>query len=177
MRKKDTTRAMFGLTQQEIALLLQVSRSQWSLYKMGMRSLPSDAGLRLAAMELYMNSPERKTHLKEGITAQEDNKTKIHLEKQLNENDYQLQTVSRKINDVEEKFEKYKKAVCLMAFLNSPNEIKTEKALKISNNIESIAITNFSKTKSELILLQMEQELLQLQKGCIQKALRKIETF
>lgn len=177
MRDKDNTRAMFGLTQQEIAMLLQVSRSQWSLYKMGIRSLPLDAGLRLAAMEIYMNSPESKTSLKEGVTAQEDGKTKKQLEKQLKENDYQLQTLSRKINEVEQKFEKYKKAVCLMAFLNSTNEMKTEEASKISSSIESRAITNFSKTKSELILLQMEQELLQLQKECIQNALRKTENF
>jgi transcriptional regulator with XRE-family HTH domain len=40
MKKTDTLSALLGLTQGQMALLLQVHPSQWSMYESGKRNLP-----------------------------------------------------------------------------------------------------------------------------------------
>ena len=149
-------RALLGLTQQEMAMILKVSRSQYSLHEMGIRNLPSGAGLRLGEMVLYMHSPEAKVLPKLPKSEHADGKTKRVLEKRLEENEFQLLVLTRKIDTALEKFDKQEKAVILMGFLNSPEEAKKAAAPEILSSIEERAIMNFRKTKSELSLLQID---------------------
>ncbi|MBS7786620.1 hypothetical protein KIH23_04870 [Flavobacterium sp. CYK-55] len=50
MKKQHPFRTMLGLTQQEIAMLLGVSRSQWAMHELGQRDLPLEAQQLLAEM-------------------------------------------------------------------------------------------------------------------------------
>ena len=79
MSRKIKMRATFGLTEQEMATLLNVSRSQWSLYKMSVRNLPSEAYRRFTEMEMYMISPKAEAFQKELETAYEDSNLKKSL--------------------------------------------------------------------------------------------------
>lgn len=175
--KKETIKAILGLTQQEIAMILNVTRSQYSHYERNTRGLTSAAGLRLDEMMLYMLSPMTEAFQKEMETAYDDKETKQQLSKQIRKNEFQLLVLSRKISAVEEKLEKHKKAVRLMGFLNSAEEAKKTKSPKILGPIKSRAGSNFNKSKSELILLKVEQESLQMKHECYQKALQKLETL
>lgn len=47
-----------GITQHEIAALLGVTRSQYSLYELGLRSLPHEAVMRLSEMSLHFHAPD-----------------------------------------------------------------------------------------------------------------------
>lgn len=156
--KKKETRGMFGLTQQEIAMILNVSRSQWSQYECRKRSLPSATGLRLDEINSYMLSPKAK--VSENLSKFENGHTKRVIEKRLEENEYQLERLNRRIDKAQQKLEKYEKAAQLMAFLNSPEEVKKAPAPEILSSITGVAMANFRETKSELHLLKIDRELL-----------------
>ena len=50
MKIKDEIKAVMGLTQGEMAMLLGISESQWSMYKSSQRDLPLVAKLRLFSL-------------------------------------------------------------------------------------------------------------------------------
>ncbi|UPT69533.1 MAG: helix-turn-helix transcriptional regulator [Flavobacterium sp. JAD_PAG50586_2] len=50
MKKTDTLSALLGLTQGEMALLLRVHPSQWSMYESGRRNIPLKAKQVLSIM-------------------------------------------------------------------------------------------------------------------------------
>lgn len=164
-------RALLGLTQKEIALILNVSRTHLCHHEANRRNLPSGAGLRLSDMILYMHSPEAKAFKAVDKPEYEDGKTKKILEKRIKENEFQLKVLTRKIESVQEKLEKYKSAAQLMSFLNSPEEVQKAVKPDVVALIESVAIKNLRETKSEFRLLLIDLELLQLQQECINKAL------
>lgn len=170
--KRETIRAMLGLTQQEMAMLLNVSRGQWSMYESNRRNLPLAASLRLGEMIVYMLSPEAKALKNLPKTEREDNKIKQLLEKRLKENEFQLMVFTRKINRAQGKLEQFEKAAQLMHFLNSPAEIKKAIAPQIVPSITEDIITSFRKYKLELSLLQIDLELLQGQQQVLEKEIR-----
>lgn len=173
MAKKDTSRSFLGLTQQEIALLLKVTRSQWSHYEASTRSLPNGAGIRFLEMLSYMILPETEALRHASMLKHEESKTKPTVQKRLKKTEYQLMVISRKIADVQEKFEKYSKSVQLMDFLNSPEEVKKAASLKALSSITSRALANYTESKSELRLLQLDQKLLLQEKLVLEEELKK----
>jgi transcriptional regulator with XRE-family HTH domain len=173
--KRETIRAMLGLTQQEMAMLLNVSRGQWSMYESNRRNLPLAASLRLGEMIVYMLSPESKALKNLPDTDKVDNEIKKGLEKRLKENDYQQQVITRKIERAQQKLEQYIKAAELMHFINSPAQIKKAIVPQIIPSTTAVAIINYRKYTQEVRLLQLDLELLQGQQQVLQKAMRKVK--
>ncbi|MCF6130601.1 helix-turn-helix domain-containing protein [Flavobacterium sp. AS60] len=171
--KRENIRSRLGLTQQDIALLLKVSRTKYSLYELGLRNLPSAAGERETEMDAYMIKPEAKAPQNLPGMENEEAKIKQLLGKRLKENDYQLQGITRKIDSVQEKLITNEKAVQLLHFLNLPEEIEKALAPKAVAMIQSRVISNYKKCKSELDVLRIELELLQVQQECLLKVLTK----
>lgn len=172
--KRATSRAMLGLTQQEIAILLKVTRSQWSHYEANTRFLPKGAALRFLEMLAYMISPETEALRHSSKLKHVENKTTSILEKRLKENEYQLMVLSRKIASVQDKVEKYSKAVQLMDFLNSPEQIKKAANPKGVSLLTAASIANYTESKSQLSLLQIDQNLLQYEETLLKEALGKL---
>lgn len=54
MQKGVNIREQLGVTQEELALLLKVTRSQLSMYELGKRDLPIAAKKQLAELLLYV---------------------------------------------------------------------------------------------------------------------------
>jgi transcriptional regulator with XRE-family HTH domain len=173
MKSKGLDRPLLGLTQQDVAFLLKISRSQWSLYELSMRNLPSQASLRLMELTQYMRTTEDQTVPNISETENEENKMKLILEKLLKDNEFQLMVIARKIEPVQKKFDDCVKAVRLMGFLNSPAEIeKTDpEALRV---IGSRVYVNFKDFKHQLDVLQLDKELLQQEQLVFKRALAKL---
>ena len=173
MKKRYSDRHLLGLTQQEIAMILNVGRSQYSHHEARKRDLPGTASLRLAEMILYMTSPEAKEFSYVNKVEDDVAYTNQVLGKRLEEKEFRLLALNRKINAIEEKLEKHKKAVELMGFLNSPTEIVKAVNPKALDLIETRAIVDFREIKSELYLLQIDQKLMQYETELLKKSLKK----
>jgi transcriptional regulator with XRE-family HTH domain len=55
MNHKTSIREILGITQEKLAILIGVSRSQLSLYEIGKRSLPRNATINLAEILKLVN--------------------------------------------------------------------------------------------------------------------------
>lgn len=56
--EKIKIRELLGMKQEEIALLLEVTRSQWAMYELGKRDLPTAAKLKLAEMLAFVQKKD-----------------------------------------------------------------------------------------------------------------------
>ena len=70
---KNNISTSLGLKQQELAQLLQVSRSQLSLYELGKRSLPIHAMEKLTIMLALAQKGKVKSEMKKSISNEEQN--------------------------------------------------------------------------------------------------------
>jgi len=77
MKGSTAIRKKLGLTQHQLAGLLQVSRSAINLYELGKRSLPVAAMIRLSQLEISFNQAQQqgKTAFREMKTAASDENT------------------------------------------------------------------------------------------------------
>jgi transcriptional regulator with XRE-family HTH domain len=92
--KTGSLRAL-GLSQQDLAMLLGVSRSHLSLCEIGRRSLPAAALARLSRLTRHMQSlPAKKT-------APDRKEIRQHIEPLLRENEYRRASLQRKIDAME----------------------------------------------------------------------------
>jgi len=99
MKRNNNFRTTLGLKQQELAQLLQVSRSQLSLYELGRRSLPLAAMEKLATILTYSQKKTVKTDAKKSISVEEQN----FIKKLLNRNCHKQLLVERKIKALQKK--------------------------------------------------------------------------
>lgn len=117
---------LLGMKQEDIAMLLRVTRSQWSMFELRKRDLPIGAKLKLAEMLGFLKLLE---HKQKGsflhIKIQETKRKKL-LEVQKFNNKYQQIIVEKKIKAIEKKHEAAMNALSLVDFL----ETKAEESLK-----------------------------------------------
>ena len=92
-----------GLTQEKIALLLGVTRTQWSLYDGGGRRLPVAALEKLAELLALVKDADT-AKLSNSRQKEEQEQHQLQLQKMLRENSYQQEALSRKIKSLEKKY-------------------------------------------------------------------------
>lgn len=114
MKKTHTLRSLFGVSQDDLALILKVSRTSFAKYEAGSRSIPQTATNLLAEMVQHMCDASFKAA---GVAEQYTRKLKL-VECMQKENDHLQQATSRKIKYVEEKCTDYLKALQLVEFLS-----------------------------------------------------------
>jgi len=119
----NTIRDLLGITQQDMALLLRVSRSQLSLFELGKRSLPADAMIKLSAIL---------SHIKNTTS-----ETKIAVP----ENEIQVQKKKKCIEEL--LFLNKKKQIVLDKSIKSilKNQLKEEAALKLAEYLKNTSDT------------------------------------
>ena len=170
MKKESRISAIVGLTQEQMAMLLKITRSQWSLYELGKRDLPLEAKQFLA--ELLTHAKDAKAYNnKLNNPQQQEKKTQQALEKLLKENEYQQIRQAKKITAMEKKYAAATRAFQLVDFLSKHSHNKVSPTL-----IESIAAKATSQLKNngltELMQEQMKQEILQFEKKLLNTALQ-----
>ena len=79
MENKKSIRSLLGFKQEELALLLKVSRSQLSLYELGKRSLPLHAMEKLALLVSQLQNPAVENEQNKNTT-EVDKKVVQHLQ-------------------------------------------------------------------------------------------------
>ncbi|MEO5776681.1 MAG: helix-turn-helix domain-containing protein [Flavobacterium sp.] len=174
MKKQQTVRELLGLTQDELALVLQVSRSQFAKYELGMRDLPLRAKYLLAEMLQYLRDSETALKPSPVVVAQNAQKL-LSVEQMLKENEYQRMATARKITTDEARYQNKLKALQLVNFLSLRPDgkgITEQAALRTISNKASKSIKQ--QGLASVFKLKMKLELLELEKLLLDAELRKI---
>ena len=173
MKKNYTIRALLGITQEDLAMLLGVSRGQWSMYEIGKRDLPLPAQQLLADMLVYVNSPD--TAAKNPLLASRNAAKQAQLDVMLRENYFQQLKIAKKITVLLKKQENRSRLAHLADFVAARNAQKGTTAsgavllmtAKASQRVEQA-------DTATLVKLEMKQELLVLEKLLAEAQLLKV---
>lgn len=174
MKSTTTISSLLGLTQKQMALLLRVSRSQWSMYESGQRGLPLRARQLLAEMIGFLKFEDKSFRLQQYVMEQEEAKKK-HLEHQLKENEYQLYEIVQKVESIETKYHTSLTAIGLVDYLNTLPDTKQKLDDDLLDAIASDARRALKKSGlADLTALSIKKELLELEKLLLGSALNKV---
>jgi DNA-binding XRE family transcriptional regulator len=164
MKKTTSLRSILGISQDDLALLLKVSRTTIGMSESSNRALPQAATQLLAEMIQYMCDASSKASC---VAEQYLQKLKV-VERMQKENDYLQQATTRKIKYVEEKCADYLKALKLVEFLSQRYSTKESEeaailrtiARKASQGLKFQGFEKLFKLKLQLDLLVLEKLLL-----------------
>lgn len=118
MRKEPYIRTLLGVTQLEMAMLLHINRTQWSMYELGLRPLPSHAMQLMGEMIIHAENHKKKARGLPTPSAQHLKQQYKKLEYLLREIEFQQLTLSRKIAAVTKKQAAQLKLLQRADFLN-----------------------------------------------------------
>jgi transcriptional regulator with XRE-family HTH domain len=161
MKRTQTLRGVLGISQEDVALILKVSRTSFAKYEAGNRTLSQPAMLLLSEMIQYMcDEPSIGT----GLAEQHIQKLKV-VQRMQKENEYQQEATARKIKYVEEKSGDYLKALQLVEFLSQRTVAKDSDEAAMLRTISRKASQGL-KTQGldKLFQLELKLEMLQTEK-------------
>lgn len=172
MKTVNALRNLLGITQQDMSLLLQVNRSQWSMFELGKRDLPLPAKTLLAELLTYIQSaPTTQKEHSDLMT----NALQKELEQRLRENEYQQLRIAKKIAVLEKKHKIELRAWQLKEFIEIQQQKNNNKTALMLN---ALALrTKTAKPAQSFIVLkqqQHKQELLALEQFLLESKLKKI---
>ena len=158
--------AILGISQENLANLLQVSRSQIAMYELGKRSLPVPAMEKLATMLTLLQDKSTKREVKKNNAVEEQNL----LKKLLLKNSHQQLIVERKIIAIEKKQKALATSKKLIAHLLK-NESKMKKnELAILKSIEVKSKNQDIENYAALLLhLEIKKEVLVFEEKLLRK--------
>jgi transcriptional regulator with XRE-family HTH domain len=163
MKKEPTLTTLLGITQQQAAMLLGVSRSQWSMFELGKRDLPLPAKQLLAEMLAHVQPAEtlaKNAHVTPLVTPQQ-------CESLLRENEFQRLLVMRKITTATQKQQAQDRLGQLASFLRNHDKGKAigsgfSEAIvhKAAKNEANGFLDNVALLQHRLQVLDYEKQLL-----------------
>lgn len=174
MKKTDTLSALLGLTQGQMALLLQVHPSQWSMYESGKRNLPLKAKQVLAEMIGFLKLEDKSFKVQQHLIEQEASKKEC-LKKMIKKNEFDLYEISKKIALAETKYNENIGVIGLVEYLKTLPSIKESLDVELLEIIGSEAERALKKSGlANLTELRLKKELLQQEKLILESTLNKI---
>ncbi len=168
-KSKQSISAFLGLTQLEVAMLLGVSRSRWSLYELGLRGIPLAALEKLhkmlAAMQTY--KPAMEKHV---ATKKEKEQHDVVLQGQLTENNFQQQRMVLKMAAIEKKEQVNAKRLHLAQRLDK-SKFKESFQTGLIDEIETNSTKSLEKNSwSQLAQCQIKLQVLQYEEKLLREA-------
>ena len=154
-------------------MLLNVSRSLWSLSELGKRDLPPRANKLLAEMLLHVKTNESASKFSHR-NAQHLKQQTERLEYLLSENEYQQLLVARKITVVEKKQATKLKLLPLVDFLKSKANGQKSATMLCQIMHAKAAKHNATDYVATLKEYELRQEVLKLEKILLQSQIQKI---
>jgi transcriptional regulator with XRE-family HTH domain len=116
MKGSSDFRNTLGISQEEAAMLLGVSRSQFSLFELGKRSLPTNAMVTYVEMWTYVQEQVKKKEGEDAHTVLDKEKVKMFIETELAETQYKQKFLQKKILATKAKFNKAQAALHLVEY-------------------------------------------------------------
>lgn len=163
---KNNISSSLGLKQQELAQLLQVSRSQLSLYELGKRNLPLPAMEKLATMLTYLKKEALKSETNKSISVDDQN----YLKKLLLKNNHQQLLVERKITVLEKKQKAFTISSELISYLLKDKSKMNKSEFAILKTIERKNQESLNYA-TNLLQLELKKEVLRFEEKLLRKKL------
>lgn len=167
MRKGKPICKELGLKQEELAVLLNISKGQLAMFETSKRDLPTTAMVLLAPMLQFVQEESLKSGSAEMLKAQVEQTKKV-LAQLLKENQYKQKLLERKLEIAGNKYQANLSAIQLMRFLEEEAIKKGETTDALLKLIASRAASDLKNNNWELIIkykikyevLQAEEKLL-----------------
>ncbi|MES2864249.1 MAG: helix-turn-helix transcriptional regulator [Bacteroidota bacterium] len=162
MKKRDNLRNILGITQEDLAVLLKVSRTQLSMYELGKRDLPIAAKIQLVEMFKYIKEDASKSLNTSTLLKALELQKKKTLEQLVKENQFRQLQLEKKITAAEKKYKSNLAALQLMEYLGNKDYKKETFTIGFIKVIEAKAASELNKNGLTLLTkYQIEKEVLQ----------------
>lgn len=167
MKKTISLSAQFGISHKDMAMLLNVHISQWSMFEAGKRDLPAEAKLLLAEMLGHLEKQKQlKPHHEPALQPGEQQN---YLHSQLQENKRKSIVLSRKLEAAKKKQLANHNAQQLTSFLA---EQPQQKSALSSGHIKSLAARSATALRQNsamaLFRYEIQLELLKQQRPVLE---------
>jgi transcriptional regulator with XRE-family HTH domain len=162
MKKKETIRELFGISQEELAVLLKINRSQIAMFETGKRDLPSAAMLQL--YEMYLFAKEKASELPSTISLMNSQvlQKKKAVEDMIKENHFKQYALEKKLTALEKKYNSYLMAFQLINYYDNHDSKNYELGKEMGCVLGKIALNKLEKNGLGLITkYQIKKEVLQ----------------
>ena len=164
---------LLGLKQEDIAFILQVTRSQWSMYVLGKRDLPILAKIKLAEMIAFVNQTSVLDNEISEMSTNEVTKRNEFYTLQIKTNEFNKIIIEQKLKRIEKKYNSALTLLKLVDFFEkNPEKLDpiNDSFLKIllhkaTTEIEKNNLLVQEQLKIKLEVLQFEASLLQKKKN------------
>lgn len=175
MEKRENIRAVLGVTQEDLAMLLKVTRSQLSMYELGKRDLPLEAKQQLTAMLLYVQENTSKLALnKEFEKAQKVQKKKV-IDDLVIINKHRQVLLEKKMTTLDKKYQANSAAIKVVAFLKNQVSNKNKESAALLKYMETKAVNEITTKEVSLkIKYEIKKELLQAEEKLLVQFLQKL---
>jgi transcriptional regulator with XRE-family HTH domain len=169
MKESHPIRTLLGLTQEQIAMMLGISRAHWAMYELGKRDLPLQPKERLAEMLQFLKTLEG---TEKQLRAKENKAELEQAARMLLENEYQRLTLEKKLAAAEEK----RSAQIRLSLLT--DYLKTRAAKKIGTaefTLPSRRTADDNKPVNDALLVEYRHQmaLLNYEKKLLESKLKK----
>ncbi len=169
MKSKATIREQFGTTQEEMAMILGVSMSAWSMYESGLRDLPVHATQMLAEMLMHMKAASRPSD--HDAKGKQNPALLAQIDALLRDNEFERMRAARQLGQLERRREMAAKRARINNFLKDQKQPRPGIATQLMNNKKYVAtdqdaIRAFALARKQA-LLAFEQSWLGLQREAL----------
>ncbi len=168
MEKDKKISALLGMRQEEMAMLLRVNKSQWSMYEIGQRDLPLNAQLKLTEMLAFVQQSDNEA-VNPFLDLEGQNVKTIKVVENLKlVNQHQFLIAKRKLQFAEKKYNAAVIALRFIAFLQTNDQQFATDQNSLLGVIQSRALRQISKNglhvqvkhRIKLQVLQEEERVL-----------------
>lgn len=173
--KREAICTLLGVTQLEMAMLLRINRTQWSMFELGKRDLPLAVKLQLADMVKHMKS--REDHSEKQLLDSDEHKTRTidKLELLLINNLKSQVLLDKKIARIEKKRTAAVNALHLLKHLESQGDKQPIGGPDLLIKMQKRAGTDLQPhALSTLAVHQLKQQVLQHEEKLLKDALKKL---
>ncbi len=174
MKNTQPIRALLGMNQYDMAMVLGVSRSHYAMFEIGKRDLPANATKILAEMLANVQAPVKVTK-KNPLQAQINKAMYSKFEQLLHENEYQQALISKKILQLTKKYEKQTQLTKLANYFKSHPQAVHDKSFGFTANSQQTTQDFNIQFEVDLASIQVKQEVLILGKEVLETKMKNIK--
>ena len=173
MRKRENIRDAFGISQEELAIVLKITRSQLAMFETGKRELPSTAIIQLAEMLRYLQEDASKSTETISLLKEQEIQKGKALEEMRKENHFKQLVLEKKLNALEKKYKANLMAFQLINYFEQQNTENYELGKEMAKIIERKALAELNKNGLVMITkYKIEKEVLQAEEKIILQFLK-----